>query len=548
MITAQKHSRSGSDLRPPAHSRARTRRIAIEIGIASGIVIVSLAAPACDLQLQNGLYTCAPNQPDTCPTGMVCADRGEGHGYRCYTAESIADAAVADSAVDGTASVCGNGIAEADEMCDQQDFKQTTCQNIGYTGGTLSCSANCTLVEEACEAICGDGVCNSDLPAENTKLETAQSCPVDCIGDWSKVAAGAQHTCAIENDNTLWCWGDNASGQVGRGEFGNAVVTPEQVGSDPNWKDVTCGEAHTCALTMSGAAYCWGKNDDGQLGTDDTVSFPAPQLVAGGLRFQKISAGGNHTCAWNSTDLQIYCWGSDAFGQLGDDLDERNQPAPVVVDLPGPTSWVSCGQAHTCAKLSETNADTNVYCWGKNASGQLGINSLLWTSPLPALVAVTSLAFDHVDCGSDHTLALSTQVGYGWGSNQFAQLGLGQQVDNPAPFVLDIGTETFFIVDGGDRVSCGISATLSVYCWGANDRGQLGCGEKCTDQAVKPEAQLVEDLPNVSTVSVGGNHVCAISNQLIHCWGANDNGQLGIAALGGDYDFPQPVEMGDSDP
>jgi alpha-tubulin suppressor-like RCC1 family protein len=133
--------------------------------------------------------------------------------------------------------------------------------------------------------------------------------------DWTAVSAGFYHTCALKTDGTLWCWGDNTSGQLG---LGTASTTPGQVtaGTAP-WTVVTAGQSHTCALQADGTLWCWGENADGQLGIGSNLPSAAPVVVtASPSSWSAVAAGGAHTCAV-AGDGTLWCWGANVKGQLG---------------------------------------------------------------------------------------------------------------------------------------------------------------------------------------------------------------------------------------
>jgi len=132
---------------------------------------------------------------------------------------------------------------------------------------------------------------------------------------------------------------------------------------------LTAGGAHTCGVTAAGAAYCWGANIAGQLGTGTADSLEVtPQPVSGGLHFRLIAAGGAHTCGLTADSL-AYCWGNDTDGELGDGA-ASSQPTPTPMPVSGGLRFADlhAGSAHTCGI---TGAQT-VYCWGLGLKGQLG--------------------------------------------------------------------------------------------------------------------------------------------------------------------------------
>jgi alpha-tubulin suppressor-like RCC1 family protein len=202
----------------------------------------------------------------------------------------------------------------------------------------------------------------------------------------TSIAAGSSHACAVA-DGISYCWGGNFQGQLGSGQTGFSEPVPVQVrnadgsGHLPDVTQLTAGAGHTCALTSSGAAYCWGRNASGQIGRGDTggnLSLPVEVRDSEGsaaLRdVTEVVAGDNHTCALAGGTS--YCWGSNTGAQLGTgDLDGASRPLPAEVrdaDGAGPftlATSITAGNSHSCALTTTANA----YCWGANFNRQLGI-------------------------------------------------------------------------------------------------------------------------------------------------------------------------------
>ncbi len=204
----------------------------------------------------------------------------------------------------------------------------------------------------------------------------------------TRVSAGSDYTCGDGSDGKLYCWGYNSSGRLGDGTTTDrwtpvAVQAPAGV----VLSGVVAGEAHTCADGSDGKVYCWGLNFFGQLGDGTNTERWTPVAVEApeGVVLSGVVAGAWHTCAHGSDD-ELYCWGANADGQLGDGTN-TSRPTPVAVQAPAGVmlSGVSAGLgAHTCAHGS----DGKVYCWGHNGSGQLG-DGRTATSILPVIVAGT---------------------------------------------------------------------------------------------------------------------------------------------------------------
>lgn len=171
---------------------------------------------------------------------------------------------------------------------------------------------------------------------------------------FAMVEAGVHHTCAVTVEGAAYCWGAGYGGALGDGS-GTPKQEPTRVGGGITFRSVTAGETHSCGLDVHGKAYCWGRAADGMLGngaTTGNVLVPVP--VAGNLGFAELSAGSLHTCGI-TTDGAAYCWGRNNYGQLGNPKAGTGSATPVRLPTPGPIGSVyvaiSAGDLHTCAVI-----------------------------------------------------------------------------------------------------------------------------------------------------------------------------------------------------
>src|SRR5882762_1607096 len=227
---------------------------------------------------------------------------------------------------------------------------------------------------------------------------------------------------------------------------------------------VTTGNLHSCGVSASGAAYCWGYNVQGQVGDGTTTARATPAPIAGGLTFAEVNAGGYHTCGV-TTSGAAYCWGYNTTGQLGDGtMTSTTSPVPVAGGLT--FTMVSAGFSHTCGVTTSGAA----YCWGDNVNGQIGDGTQV-DRPSPVPVA-GGLTFTTVDAGGYHTCGVTSHgLALCWGANGYGQLGDGSMVSRPLPGPV-VGVPRWSTITAGYWHTCGVRASGEASCWGYNNLGE----------------------------------------------------------------------------
>lgn len=339
---------------------------------------------------------------------------------------------------------------------------------------------------------------------------------------YTAVAVGALHACALANNQHTYCWGDDSHGQTGTRLGVFQEPTPRAVASSDRFTTVAPGGDHSCALTATGVASCWGRNDQGQLGRNSVGNDTLPGPAVTALRFATVTAGAGHTCALDGSGI-AYCWGIDATGQLGDGgLQFSTTPHIVLGDHVFTT--IAAGGGHTCG----LTADGLAFCWGSNSAGQLGDGAVTGNSisTTPALVA-GGIAFDRLAAGSQHTCALtSAGAAYCWGANDAGQLGTGTADTFARSPVAVSGDLTFRAITVGGRHTCGLTTDSLAYCWGDDINGQLGDGLPPLPLSATPVP--VSGGLHFADLHAGLSHTCGITAALvIYCWGLGTQGQLG---------------------
>jgi cysteine-rich repeat protein len=298
------------------------------------------------------------------------------------------------------------------------------------------------------------------------------SAAVDVTGLASGVASisiGMNHSCAVTTAGGAQCWGYNNYGQIGNGTTTNRTAPTDVFGLTTGVLQVSAGGSHTCAVTTTGGAKCWGYNVNGQLGDGTTMNrITARDVVGLTSGVVAVEAGASHTCALLDTG-GVKCWGNNSNYQLGDGT---NTNASSPVDVSGLTSGVaaiSAGGSHTCA-LMDTGG---LKCWGNNGNGQVGDGSYVMYRATPVDVSGLTSGVAAVSAGGSHTCALLT-VGAArcWGINTYGQVGNGGSMDSHSPAIVTGLSADVAAVSAGFVSSCAVMAVGNVKCWGYDRYGQ----------------------------------------------------------------------------
>ena len=351
-------------------------------------------------------------------------------------------------------------------------------------------------------------------PAPAPALPVAAATPTSRV----TVVAGGMHTCLVGADGRAFCWGGNDRGQVGNGGTMRTAV-PSIVSPEVRFGAIAAGLSHSCALARgSGIAWCWGDNDQGQLGDRSIAPHATPVRAADGRAFTAIAVGAAHTCGLEP-DGDAWCWGSNVHGQVGGgDLASPGISAPALVAGGHQWATITTGWNFTCALERGGRA----YCWGENASGQIG-NGATTESRSPAPVS-GDFSFVAIAAGNAHACGVTAQGdAYCWGENSGGQLGDGTHTDRHAPVKVKASVR-FVSLAAGAVHTCGLAADGEAYCWGRNTYGQLGDGT--TTDEVQPVR--VAGGHAYASLRSFGSHTCgSTSSGEAFCWGYNLDGQLG---------------------
>ena len=354
---------------------------------------------------------------------------------------------------------------------------------------------------------------------------------------WLEVAAGVRYTCGIQSDHSLWCWGVTDQG-------GNNFLTsyaPVQLGSDVGWTNLSSGEYHLCTQKLDHSWWCFGANVEGDLGDGTVTTRPLPVAVLGS--FSDLEPSDENTCGITPAN-EIQCWGSNDEGQLGLGY-TADSDVPVSVatsstslavasdescsidgaqrlscwgayisrvptQLAGLWTRVTGGDSYKCG----LQPDGSLWCWGNNASGQLGNGSTV-DAVTPTRVGASTwnqvtAGHQNRPCGlqSDNSL-------WCWGAG--------------VPTPQRIGTATWASIATSGRHACAIAPDATLWCWGRNEEYQTGLGSNASYEIAQPTQ--INSTQHWLAVSTGDTHTCAIANDhALWCWGDSSHGELGTGS------------------
>lgn|GEM_PF-5931147 len=385
---------------------------------------------------------------------------------------------------------------------------------------------------------------------QTTKLMTSPATVIIHTTDGSHTAGnaisiGATAACGTV-DGQLYCWGSNSDGLLGLGVTdpsslggpyadGINAYAPYQVPALANQTvtSVSVDYRHACAVTSSGKLYCWGNNDQGQLGLGNYTAFNSPQLVTAfnGKTVTSVSAGYQHTCA--IVNSQAYCWGDNTYGQLGiGGAFGGNKPTPQLISGLSNVTTIATGM-----KSSDAIASGSAYAWGNNSEHQLGLSGTTsYSSPqkIPSVNSVTA-----GDVGPNAACGISSNAVWCLGSAQYGQTGTGSgsAYTDPAAFLWYMGVHYTSTSSSSDFMhnACAISSNPlgALYCWGENvfpGGGTPGIAQQITGGDINGAVVTAVASGGRDAYTIGGNGdyaTCAVADGNIICWGSSFIGLTG---------------------
>jgi len=449
---------------------------------------------------------------------------------------------------DGTLWACGyNADGQLGLPADYADHDTFTRVGTATTWADVACGPYHTVAVTTNDEFAACGANQYGQIGLGFPLYRCSPEQIGTVGGWVQVDASLTHAGGVRSDGTLWMWGSNISGTLG-GSSGS-LNTPTQIGTDTDWKQVSCGAYtdadFTAAIKTGGTLWMWGDNGAGQLGLGDRASRDVPTQVGGASDWATVACSDgvgdrgreivgtkytldDHTLAVKS-DGTLWAWGADDYGQLGlGDNAARLTPQQVGTG----TDWQSVAAGDDYSAALKT--DGTLWVWGHNQCGQLGQGGTASVNvPTQVLTGSGAETFSTIACGSgrdsSHMLAVKTDgTLWGWGLNYIGELGQGSvnhEFDSP----IQIGSSSDWasVACGsyfGDDYSLATKTDGELWAWGGNYRGQLGNG----DYVPLFTPTQVTGVSDWQHIVAGSSSFATKPDGTLWSWGDNTWGQLGL--------------------
>lgn len=372
------------------------------------------------------------------------------------------------------------------------------CLNQDGAQGVCEANGACSFPDDSCSAS------RRRYTADATGSSASQCVSGPSKSCVSQLAGGEEHFCMLQTSGAVWCWGDNEHGQLGNDTTENALApVPLKVPADMQVVGIYPGEVQTCLLDGKGVVHCWGSNEDAALGFASAWS---------------VDEKGNDIPEFDEGDVLTPLPVTEVLEPDESGVYHR-AVAPVFEQL-------AVGGVHACA-LTAAGA---LYCWGENNHAQCGVDPATFdteTLPVPVRVANVPDSIKAMALGDEFSLLL-TQDGsvFSFGDNSYGELGTGMLGgESAAPVQVSI-TAVRELAPGAAH-ACAEKEDGTIWCWGYGASGALGLG----DTKNQPSPQYVTAARSIAS-SGNAFHTCAIDvNQGLECWGQNAAGAIGNGAV-----------------
>jgi alpha-tubulin suppressor-like RCC1 family protein len=358
-----------------------------------------------------------------------------------------------------------------------------------------------------------------------------QNTPVSVLGavkTFCRISVGSGHSLAIDKNGRVWGWGNNNSGQIGNNGTATGSTPVSILGTVKTFCQIMAGNGSSLAIDKNGRVWGWGSNSFGQLGDNSITARLTPVSILGTVKtFCQIKAGGGNYSLAIDKNGRVWGWGSNSFGQLGDNSITSKRTPVSVAGTVKTFCKIGTGNQHTLA----IDKNGRAWGWGFNSGGELGDNSITQrNTPVSVLGAVKT--FCEISAGASHSLAIDKNGRvWGWGFNGGGQLALTGIISVFTPVTITGATKTFCQISAGDGFSMAIDKNGRAWSWGNNTGGKLGINSLISQNSPVSVLGAIRTFCKI----VGGGAIASTAFSLAldkygraWSWGFNGVGQLGI--------------------
>lgn len=351
----------------------------------------------------------------------------------------------------------------------------------------------------------------------------AESIPLTRIND--------NYLSDILKGSSVYSWGRGGP-ILGLNSDTSSIITLTQIGNYSDWYQIEMGNAHCLATKTDSTLWAWGSEELGILGLNSTTINRSSPVQVGSLKnWRQISAGFNHSLT-TKTDGTLWSWGRNLSGQLG-----LNTSADVSspVQVGALTDWNVISAGTSFSQSIKTNG--TLWSWGAGTNGVLGLNSVVAVSSPVQVGALTN--WKQISNGVAHCLSVKSDgTLWSWGSESFGRLGLNSTtVDRSSP--VQVGALTNWkLISAGRYHSLSIKTDGTLWTWGRNNLGQLGLGN-AVDVSSPVQIGSTTDWKEISVTDLSS--LAIKTNGTMWSWGRNEFGQLGLGSV---ISFSSPVQVG----
>lgn len=313
----------------------------------------------------------------------------------------------------------------------------------------------------------------NDFGNLGTNDKTSRRTPVSILGSnktFCSISAGDMHALGLDNHGRVWSWGDNIYGNLGNNTIISKLTPVSILGNNKTFCSIAASFYQSMGIDNSGQVWGWGYNGYGQLGDNSKINKCTPVSILGAKKtFCKISVGFGFSLGLDKNG-RVWSWGDNYYGELGNNATiSRLTPVSILG-----TNKTFCSIAAGDGQSLGLDKYGQVWSWGRNADGELGINSATYKST-PVSILGSKKTFCSIAAGYSYSMGIDKNgLVWSWGYNSHGILGDNTTIARCTPVSILGIRKTFCSISVGSYLSLGIDINGQAWAWGENYYGELG--------------------------------------------------------------------------